>query len=104
MAWDEHIERANISKVFHLAAAIDGQSKADFHLGLRANLDASVALLDWALNPLTACTVDSFPGIVETLNARRHYLQADANFDALLCRHMRESLAAPQLLIAESSI
>jgi nucleoside-diphosphate-sugar epimerase len=38
---------AGADVVFHLAAAVSGESEADFDLGMRANLRATEALLAW---------------------------------------------------------
>jgi nucleoside-diphosphate-sugar epimerase len=40
------LARENFDGVFHLAAAVSAECESDFELGLRANLDATRALLD----------------------------------------------------------
>jgi D-erythronate 2-dehydrogenase len=44
-AWDGWDALAGTDLVFHLAAAVSGECETDFDLGLRANLDATHALL-----------------------------------------------------------
>jgi D-erythronate 2-dehydrogenase len=44
-AWDGWDALAGTGLVFHLAAAVSGECETDFDLGLRANLDATQALL-----------------------------------------------------------
>lgn len=38
----------DVDAVFHLAGVVSGQAEADFDLGLRANLDGTRAVLEWA--------------------------------------------------------
>ena len=102
MALDEHIGWTNNSGVFRLVAVIDGESKANFHRCLCVNLDASRALLNWELNLPTASIAHSLPRIVETLNARRLYLQVDPNSNAIPCKRMCEIFAAVELPITDS--